>query len=92
MVTLLSEYIGEKEAALYVEDMCLADYLSGQSPTDITKILASSFAEMKKKQGGWLSPVPLYDFGLGMFQCQPEGKGNDLEQAIRGYAHFSVCH
>jgi len=79
-IEVLAGQIGEDRAARFVEDMCLADYILGNVDRhyDNFGVLIRRDAEGSIVER---RPAPLYDFGMGLFQNQKEGLGDDLEAA-----------
>lgn len=79
-VEVLSEHIGEAQASRFIEDMCLADYILGNVDRhyDNFGLLVCRGMDGKLVER---RPVPLYDFGMGLFQSQREGLGDDLDTA-----------
>jgi hypothetical protein len=80
-IRILSGYLGEQAAARFIEDMCLGDYILGNVDRhyDNFGILIRRDADnvvMEQR------PAPFYDFGMGLFQNQKEGLGDDLEDAM----------
>jgi len=90
-VEVLSEYIGEAQASRFIEDMCLADYILGNVDRHydnfgvlVRRDISGNLVERR--------PVPLYDFGMGLFQNQREGLGDDLDTAREAmlYSPFTI--
>jgi hypothetical protein len=81
IVDILGRYIDNEAAARFVEDMCLADYVLGNVDRHYDNY---GILIRRDEQDAVVSrrSAPLYDFGMGLFQGQKEGAGEDLETAI----------